>query len=610
VQGDCTIDLQPLGRRIYTRKGANLYQAARDDGAGLASLCGGKGTCGKCRVRIVSGEVSPLDEREAKTLSAEEIGRGYRLACLTEVCGDIKIEIPTESLMVAQRVQLSGEGHGVAVAPAMRALPVNLSRPSRADNRSDQSRLADCLAESHGLRDICVDLYAQRRLSETLRENDWRAKIGVLGNEVVTAGRVEDRLLGLAVDLGTTSIAAYLADLETGETLAAKGAVNPQIAYGEDVVSRVSFAIDGGGETLRQAAVDGLNRLVGELCSEPGLTPDAVVDVVLVGNTVMHHLFLGLPVRQLILAPYVPAVSGPLYTKCRDAGLAVSPGAYIYTMPNIAGFVGGDHVAMLLAAGLYNAGATTIGLDIGTNTEITLSAGGRLGSCSCASGPAFEGAHIKHGMRAAAGAIEKVRIDGASVEVETIDGQRPVGLCGSGVLDAVAQLLGRGIIDSGGKLRSHPGVRHTETGKEFVLVRGDKSGTGKDITLTGQDISEVQLAKGAIASGINILLEKANVAWREIAQVIIAGAFGTYIDVASAIRIGMLPPLPLERFSQVGNAAGAGARLALISRAHRELAVEIAQSVNHVDLTGYPGYPHVFANALRFSPATNWRDGS
>lgn len=608
MDSSCRIDLQPIGKRTYTQAGVTIFEAARDDGVSLASLCGGKGTCGKCKVRIVSGEVSPLDEREKRFLSAEEIAQGYRLACLTKVRGDVSVEIPIESLGVSQRLQLSGEGKGTVSDPAVQTITVGLSRPSQTDNRSDQIRLTDYLAGNHGLTDVRIDLCAQRQLSAILRSDGWRAKIGLHGREVVAAGRAEERLLGLAVDLGTTSIAAYLTDLETGESVAVKGIMNPQIAYGEDVISRISYAIDHDGETLQRTVVDGLNGLIGALCSDLGLAPDRIAEVVLVGNTVMHHLFLGLPVQPLILAPYVPAVTDSLYTKCRDLDLAVSPGAYVHTLPNIAGFVGADHVAMLLAADLDETPATTLGIDIGTNTEITLSARGELLSCSCASGPAFEGAHIKHGLRAVAGAIEKVSIDGSAVTHQTIDDEPAVGLCGSGVLDAVAELLEGGIIDKMGKLTPHPRVRLTETGKEFVLVTGDESATGKDITIAEKDISEIQLAKGAIAAGINTLLKRADICWQDIDQVIIAGAFGTYIDVASAISIGMLPPLPLHRFVQVGNAAGIGAKLALISKTQRQKAMDVARRVNHIELTGYPAYPRVFANALRFSSVRNWRD--
>ena len=286
------------------------------------------------------------------------------------------------------------------------------------------------------------------------------------------------------------------------------------------------------------------------------------------------------------------------------------PGAYVYTMPNIAGFVGADHVSMLLATGITDIDKTVIGIDIGTNTEITLSVEGELYTCSCASGPAFEGAHIKNGMRAMAGAIEKVRIEGDSVILQTIDGKSPIGLCGSGILDAAAQLLETGAINAKGRMNSHPYIRDTEMGKEFVLAGGEQSGTGKDITLTGNDLSEIQLAKGAIGSGINILLKQAGIHWQDVDEVIIAGAFGNYIDVVSAIRIGMLPPLALGRYSQVGNAAGVGAKQALISKNQRRMAMDIASRVNYVELTSYPEYPKVFAQALRFSPETNWKDKS
>jgi len=606
----CEINFQPIGRRVQTEYGAKILDVARDYGIGIASLCGSKGTCGKCKVRIASGEVSPLDDKEKKALTDGEIRQGYRLACLTKVHGDIKVEIPVESIVSSQRVHLAGAEKNVTADPIIEILTVNLPCPDKKDNQSDQVRLKGYLAQNHGLMNICVDLFAQRRLSALLRDSQWQAKIALHDNEVVAAVGPGESLLGLAVDLGTTSIAAYLTNLETGEVLSAKGLMNPQIAYGEDVIARISYAIDNDGKTLQNVVVGGINNIIGEMCSDAGCAPESIAEVVLVGNTAMHHLFLELPVKQLILAPYIPAVSDSIYTKARDIGLSVSSSAYIYTMPNIAGFVGADHVAMLLGAGITDAQGITIGIDIGTNTEITLSASGQLSSCSCASGPAFEGAHIKNGMRAVSGAIEKVTIAGDKVTLQTIGDQPPVGLCGSGILDAVGQMLAGGIIDKMGKMKSHRCIRETESGKEFVLAAADQSGTGKDITMSEKDISEIQLAKGAIASGINILLEQAGISWDSIDQFIIAGAFGTYVDVGSAISIGMLPPLPLERFSQVGNAAGVGAKLALISKAQRQMCIDIAQQVNYVELTSFPNYPKIFAKCLRFAPSSNWKANS
>lgn len=598
------IDFEPIGRRVPYRDGASILEAARDAGVCISSFCGGKGTCGKCKIRVTSGKVSALTENEKETLSEEEISQGYRLACLTTPYGAINVHIPSECLVVSQRLNLTGKDKEVAIDPVIQAYDITLSPPSLNDIRADQARLLDYLAENHELKDINIDLTIQRQLPYLLRANGFKARIGLRGNEVVTACGPGTKLLGLAVDVGSTKIAAYLADLHTGEVLAAKGRMNSQIAYGDDIMTRLTFALEvaNGGETLRQVITQDINQLLNELCAEMDCTSDTIADAVIVGNTAMHHLFLGLPIKQLALAPYVPAVSGSVDIKSRDLGLSIAPGAYVHILPNIAGFVGADHVAMLLATGIYESKKTVLGLDIGTNTEISLSVQGRIWSCSCASGPAFEGAHIKDGMRASGGAIERIKIANSLVEFHTINNESPVGICGSGILDAIAQLYEAGILNHKGKLRPHSLVRDTQNGREFVLVPSGKSGSGKDITLTEKDISEVQLAKGAIFSGMDILFSEANISWNEVDEGIIAGAFGSYIDVSSAITIGMFPPIPMERFIQVGNAAGVGAKLALISKKQRELAKDISRKVNYVELTNYPRYKHTFAQALWFPP--------
>jgi uncharacterized 2Fe-2S/4Fe-4S cluster protein (DUF4445 family) len=576
----CQIDFEPIGKRVPCQSGDIIFEVARDAGVGLASICGGKGTCGKCKIRILSGKVSPLTDEEKEHLNPEDIAQGYRLACFTEVHGSLKVEIPPESLLISQRLQLIGKEREVVVDPIVEIYPVTLPPASREDIRSDQVRILDYLTENYGLKNINVDLSIQRQLPVLLRSNKWQAKIGLRDREIVIASGIGNRLLGLAIDLGTTKIASYLVDLQTGKTLAAKGATNSQIAYGEDLMSRLTHAMENGGELLKQLVIGDLNRLIEELCAEVGSASENIVEAVIVGNTAMHHLFLCLPIRQLALAPYVPAVSNPVDIRARDIGLAIAPGAYVHLLPNIAGFVGADHVAMLLATSLYDTDRTILGLDIGTNTEISLVNKGSIRSCSCASGPAFEGAHIKDGMRATGGAIEKIKINDSSIDFQTIDNMPPIGLCGSGILDAIAQLRENEILNQTGKLKDHPCIRSSKNGKEFVLVPMGKSGSGKDITVSEKDISEIQLAKGAIFSGMSILMEETNIGWEEIDEVVIAGAFGSYINVASAVEIGMFPPLPIERFLQVGN--------------------DIARKVKYIELVNSPQYPRIFAHALRF----------
>jgi uncharacterized 2Fe-2S/4Fe-4S cluster protein (DUF4445 family) len=360
---------------------------------------------------------------------------------------------------------------------------------------------------------------------------------------------------------------------------------------------------------LQSAIVNALNELANDLCLEgaarsvssnnPELHPSQIVEAVIVGNTAMHHLFLGLPVEQLGLAPYVAAVSAPLDVRATEVGLGLAPGAMVHLLPNIAGFVGADHVAVLLATGTHLMEGVVVSLDIGTNTEITLAAQGRLIACSTASGPAFEGAHIGDGMRAANGAVERVRIMDGQLEYQTIGNEPAVGICGSGILDAIAELKTAGVLNHRGAMQpDHPLVRHGENGPEVVLVPAQATQQRRDIILSRKDVSEIQLAKGAIRAGIEILLEQVGLTPADIDHVIIAGAFGTYIDIASAVTIGMFPPLPPERFRQVGNAAGIGAKLSLLSLAQRTAAAALAEEVEYLELTNYPGFVNEFARAM------------
>jgi uncharacterized 2Fe-2S/4Fe-4S cluster protein (DUF4445 family) len=388
-------------------------------------------------------------------------------------------------------------------------------------------------------------------------------------------------------------------DLESGQTLVTKGMMNPQIAYGEDIVTRMAATqkdpkMAGRFQTI---IVEALNEAMKEMCTGGHHHTSQIVNIVVVGNTTMHHLFLGLPVRQLGRAPYVPAVSSALDIKAWDLGLSTAPGAYVHLLPNIAGFVGADHVAMLLATGMQTKAGVTLAIDIGTNTEICLADHGIFTSLSTASGPAFEGAYIKYGMRAANGAIERFQIIDGKIKYQTIENAPAIGLCGSGILDILAQLFLNGIVNQQGKMVDHLLVKGDGKEREFVIVPGSES--GNPVTFTQKDVEQLQLAKGAIRTGIEVLLSRNKLSKDDIDEIILAGAFGTYLDVHSAIAIGMLPNIPEQKIHQVGNAAGMGAKLALISEEKREEAKEMARKVKYIELAGDPGFMRTFAKAMR-----------
>jgi uncharacterized 2Fe-2S/4Fe-4S cluster protein (DUF4445 family) len=548
----------------------------------------------------VSGDISEPTASERAILLPREIEDGWRLACQTYPAGDCRLSVPPDSMSTSQRIQVEAVNRDLEVQPAVQARKLTMPEPSMSDLRADSDRLLEAINDQHGLDCSRIDIDVVRTLSPQLRSYEWTCQVSVRDGEVVSLGPWPGRHLGLAVDLGTTKIAAYLVDLGSGHTLAALGAMNPQISYGEDVISRINCVVNSPqeGPELRRVAVEAVSRLASDLCASAGADSGEIVEAVVVGNTAMHHLLLGLPVRQLALSPYVPAAGGAIDVKARDLGLGIAPGAYVHLLPNIAGFVGADHVAMLLAIDAAVAEGTTLALDIGTNTEVSLVAGGRMTSVSCASGPAFEGYHIEQGMRAASGAIERVEISAGGILYQTIDHAPPVGICGSGALDALAQLYLTGVIDAGGRMaREHPRIRTRGNRREFVLVGDVEEGGETGVVFTQGDVRELQLAKAAIRSGIQALIEDAGCAEDDIDRVIIAGAFGTYISVASAVAAGMLPPLPLDRFHQVGNAAGLGARMALLSTRKRDEARAIAAQAGYIELASAPGFKETFVEA-------------
>jgi uncharacterized 2Fe-2S/4Fe-4S cluster protein (DUF4445 family) len=597
---DLIADFEPLGLRGKCHAKESLLACSHRHGVGINNICGGEGTCHTCKVQIAAGTVSRPTHSEREAFTPQELKYGWRLACQTYAKSNVKLVVPAESMTARQRIQVEGMEMKVHPEPAVRAYHLALSAPSLEAPQADGDRLLETLNREHGLRCTKIDIGALRTISDRLRSGKWKGQATVRKSEVIAVLPPGDRQLGLAIDLGTTKIAGYLVDLSTGHTLAAKGVMNPQATYGEDVISRINRVVKSSddGAQLQKLAVDAINELCGDLCAEGRAQPEEIVESVVVGNTAMHHLFLRLPVRQLALAPFVPAISRALEVRAGELGLNTNPGAHVYLLPNIAGFVGSDHVSMLLATDAWRAKETTVAVDIGTNTEISLIHRRRIIATSCASGPAFEGGHIKHGMRAGAGAIERLRIDDGRIQYQTIDGAPPVGICGSGILDAIAQLYLSKVIDQGGRITDNqPGVRSYKGQREFVLVSKEERKGKPALTVTQRDVRELQLAKAAIRSGIQILLATSGCAEDDIKQVIIAGAFGTYINMSSAVAIGMLPSLPLNRFRQVGNAAGMGAKLALISLKSRGRAQEIASKVSYIELASSPLFQPTFMQA-------------
>lgn len=596
-----TVTFQPIGRRVSVPAGTTLLDAARLAGVDLVAICGGEGNCGACRVRPGEGALTPRTSTEDTELPSADLAAGLRLACQAAVLGDVQVDVPPESLTTPQRLQLEGREHTAELDPPVTALDVQVPPPDLRDLRADLARVVDTAAE-HGRTARC-GLAVATALPAALRAHGWHVRLALGASEIVGVLPSGARLYGLAIDIGTTKLAAYLVDLENGDTAARAGAMNPQIAYGEDVISRIAYATEhaDGARVLQGTLLEALNHLIDELCAAAAIARGQIVEAVVVGNTAMHHLFAGLPVRQLGTAPYVPAVSAALLFPAAQVGLALAAGARVYMPPNVAGYVGADHIAMLLGAGLSEPAQTAAAIDIGTNAEISLFHAGRHWSCSCASGPAFEGAHIRDGMRAAPGAVERVRLAGEEVQVQTIDGRPAAGICGSGILDACAALRGAGLLEARGALAgAHPRLRVRDGQAEFVLVPAAATAVGRDVAVTRRDVNEIQLAKGAIRAGLEVLLAEAGIRAESIELFVVAGAFGTYLDLDSACRIGMFPDLPRERFRQVGNAAGTGARHLLLSARLRETAAGLARRVEYVELAGHPAFTALYARALIF----------
>ncbi len=587
--------------------GLTLLEAARHLGVEIPAACGGKGLCGKCRIRVLEGEVAPARGHECP-LSPAELASGWRLACLARVHDDLVVEVPAAP---ARTVILTEFGRTeVPLETNLRAARVSMPAPSLDDQAADLERLGRALG-LHAGPNAAVPVL--RELPHVLRRHEWEVQAVLLGDELLHVEAPDGGpLLGLAVDLGTTTVAADLVNLGTGEDLATASCANPQAVHGDDVISRIEHAAQSPEALaeLQGLAAEAVNDVAARAAEAAGAAPERIFKVVVAGNTTMQHLFLGLSPQGIGRTPFVAVQRRGASLPAYALGLRTAPHARLYVMPSISGYVGGDVVAGLLAHEVHRSAHTILYIDIGTNGEIALRANGQTYACSTAAGPAFEGARISCGMRAASGAILHVASDTDDLRIETVDREPARGMCGTGLLDAAATFLDLGLLDDTGRLLADSelpaampvAVRaRMDTGDSGPGVVLAAAPGGPRVVLTQADLRELQLAKGAVAAGVGVLLEHAGCTEADIDTVLLAGAFGSYLRPQSAQRVGLIPPeARLDRVAFVGNAALAGARAALLNVSRRAAAEALAQEVRYVELSGRADFQARFMETMHF----------
>lgn len=612
VRGEIEIIFQPHGRRAVFQRGITILEAARRSGVDISSLCGGKGTCGKCKVKVEKGKkgTNPLTEKEMKHLSRDEKKAGFRLSCQARLSIPSTIYIPERSRVGKQRLQTEGLDVPVALNPLVKKIHLKLSRPDLRDARSDEDRLLDALREENDLTDLEIDYDMAKTLPIELRKKDWDVTAVLWKNKVmaVESGDTSSRCFGFAADIGSTKLAGFLLNLTSGTVVSTAARMNPQIPFGEDILSRITFIVENGQKApdeLQKAVVSGINEMIDECCEKARIKPREIYELNFVGNTAMQMLFLKLWPQYTALAPYPPVIRRGADVESAKIGIRAHPNANAHFLPIIGGFVGADSVADIMAVGMLESEKIVMDIDVGTNTEIAVGNRDLVMAVSCASGPAFEGMEIKHGMRAATGAIEEISIDPESFDVNyrTIDDAAPLGICGSGIIDSLGEMLEAGIIDMSGKIIKELAgktdrLRKTSEGfYEFILVNKNEAAAKTDITITQADIRELQKAKAAMRAGSEILLKKMNLTKDDIATLYVAGAFGNYIDPESARTIGIYPEVPIERIKFVGNTAGTGSRMCLVSKNMRQYAEEIATKVHYYELASDSDFSKEFVKA-------------
>jgi uncharacterized 2Fe-2S/4Fe-4S cluster protein (DUF4445 family) len=618
----------PSGRRGHVTVGTTVLDAARAFGVDIDSVCGGRGLCGRCQVvqavgefpkhGIVSrpGNLSPNRDADTEYGERNRLGADRRLSCLAHVLGDLVIDVPSESQVHRQVVRKDLDARVFDVDPVVRLHLVEVERPLLASPSGDLGRLFDALAREWDLRELRADLHVVRELQPALESASYRVTVAVHDRRDVIGiwPGLHDRALGVAVDVGSTTLAAHIADLATGEVVASGGVMNPQIRFGEDLMSRVSYAMmhEGGAAEMTKAVRKAVDGLLASLAQKAGIKRAELLEIVFVGNPIMHHLLLGIDPVPLGSAPFALAVDTAVRTTASELGLVANQGARVYVLPCIAGHVGADTAGVILAEAPQRAGDVRVVVDVGTNAEIVLAAGGRLLAASSPTGPAFEGAQISSGQRAAPGAIERVRIDPTTLEprfrVVGIDawsdepgfGDAAVtGICGSGIVEAIAELFLAGIVQSDGTIDGAAATRNERIvpdGRTFSYRLHE------DILVTQNDVRAIQLAKAALYAGIRLLMDHAGV--DSVDAVRLAGAFGSQIDPFHAMVLGLIPDCPPDQATGAGNAAGMGALMALLSGSARSEVERIVRTVEKIETAVEPRFQQHFVDAMALPHGT------
>ena len=638
MSNDPLVVFTPSGKRGHFPTGTPILTAARQLGVDLDSVCGGRGICSKCQITPSYGEfskhgvtvhdnaLSDWNKVEQRYKDKRGLIDGRRLGCQATVQGDVVIDVPPESQVHKQVVRKRAEARDIVLDPSTKLYYVEVAEPDMHDPSGDLERLRDALREQWDLQNVAADLNILQKMQPVLRKGEWKVTVAVhLGDAENTPrimhiwpGYYDGTVYGLAVDLGSTTIAAHLCDLQTGEVLASSGVMNPQIRFGEDLMSRVSYSMmnKGGAEEMTRAVREGMCGLFTQIASEAEIDKELIVDAVFVCNPVMHHLFLGIDPFELGQAPFALATNNAMRLRADDLDLNIHPSARIYLLPCIAGHVGADAAAVALSEAPDKSESLVLVVDVGTNAEILLGNKEKVLACSSPTGPAFEGAQISSGQRAAPGAIERVEIDPVTKdprfkvigcdlwsddpEFKTqIAASGITGICGSGIIEMVAEMRMRGIVDAPGLIGA---PAQTGTDRCFLdgrtysyLVYDGTADGGPRITITNRDIREIQMAKAALYSGARLLMDKFGV--DVVDRVVLAGAFGAHISPKHAMVLGMIPDAPLEKVTSAGNAAGTGARIALLNTSARAEIEETVRAIHKIETAIEPRFQEHFVNA-------------